>query len=111
MAGLKAEIPIEGFEVFAMGVDHPECVAFDRSGDLWAGGEAGQIYRITPDQKVQQITSMGGFCGGLAFSPKDELFVCNPSLGIVKVKASGEFSMFASHAGEHKLICPNFGVF
>jgi len=108
---MQPEIPIESFEIFATGVDHPECIAFDRNGDLWAGGEAGQIYRITPDRKVQQITSMGGFCGGLAFSPRDELFVCNPSLGIVRVKPSGEFSVFASHAGEHKMICPNYGVF
>jgi len=108
---LTTEIPIESFEVFATGVDHPECVAFDRNGDLWAGGEAGQIYRISSDRKPQLITTMGGFCGGLAFSPKDELFVCNPSLGIVCVEPSGKFSVFASHAGEHKLLCPNYGVF
>jgi gluconolactonase len=108
---LTTEIPIDAFEVFATGVDHPECVAFDRGGDLWAGGEAGQIYRISSDRKPQLITTMGGFCGGLAFSPKDELFVCNPSLGIVRVEPSGKFSEFASHAGEHKLLCPNYGVF
>ena len=39
-------IPRERWEVFAGGLDHPECVAFDRKGNLWAGGEAGQIYRI-----------------------------------------------------------------
>ena len=108
---MQPEIEIEAFEVFATGIDHPECLAFDRSGDLWAGGEAGQVYRITPDRNVQLVTTMGGFCGGLAFSPEGELYVCNPSLGIVQVKSSGEFSVFASHAGEHKLICPNFGVF
>jgi gluconolactonase len=54
---------------------------------------------------------MGGFCAGLAFSPDDELFVCNASLGIVRVKLSGEFAVFASHAGQHKMICPNYGLF
>jgi gluconolactonase len=108
---MTPEIPTESFEIFATGIDHPECVAFDRGGDLWAGGEAGQIYRISPERKVQLVTSMGGFCAGLAFSTEDELFVCNPSLGVVRVKPSGEFSVFASHAGEHKLICPNYGVF
>src|SRR5436190_22070765 len=54
---------------------------------------------------------MGGFCGGLAFSPKDELFVCNPNHGIVRVDARGQFSIFASHAGTHQLVCPNYGVF
>jgi Gluconolactonase len=105
------ELPIEAFQIFATNIDHPECIAFDRSGDLWAGGETGQIYRIPPDGKAQLITTMGGFCAGLAFSAADELFVCNPGLGIVHVKSSGEFSVFATHAGSHKLVCPNYGVF
>ena len=105
------EVPIERFEVFVTGVDHPECVAFDGRGDLWAGGEAGQIYRISPDRQVQLVTTMGGFCAGLAFSPADELFVCNPQHGIVRVEPKGGFSVFASQAGGHKLICPNYGVF
>src|SRR5258708_3053026 len=108
---MEPELPISAFEIFATGVDHPECVAFDRAGDLWAGGEAGQIYRISKDGKAQLITTLGGFCAGLAFSPKDELLVCNSSLGIVRVSSSGEFSIFASHAGHHKLICPNYGLF
>jgi len=108
---MNPEIPIEAFEIFATGIDHPECVAFDRNGVLWAGGEAGQIYAVSPDGKSRLVATMGGFCAGLAFSPNDELFVCNPGLGIVRVKPSGEFSVFASHAGQHKLICPNYGLF
>ncbi len=108
---MKPVIPIEAFTVFATGVDHPECVAFDRAGDLWAGGEAGQIYRITPDGTVRLVVTLGGFCAGLAFSPADELFVCNPQHGIVRVKSNGDFSIFASHAGDHKIICPNYGLF
>lgn len=108
---MPPRIAIESFEIFANGLDHPECLAFDRAGSLWAGGEAGQVYRIAPAGQVHIGANLGGFCAGLAFSPEDELFVCNPSLGIVRVKASGEFSIFADHADGHKLICPNFGVF
>ena len=108
---MQPEIPIEEFEIFATAIDHPECVAFDRNGTLWAGGEAGQIYRISRDGKTELVANLGSFCAGLAFSPADELFVCNPALGIVRVNPSGEFSVFAARAGEHKLICPNFGVF
>jgi gluconolactonase len=105
------ELPIEAFQIFATNIDHPECIAFDEAGDLWAGGESGQIYRIPPDGKAKLVTTMGGFCAGLAFSPANELFVCNPSLGIVRVKQSGDSSVFATHADGHKLVCPNYGVF
>jgi gluconolactonase len=105
------ELSIEAFSIFANGLDHPECLAFDRHGDLWIGGEAGQIYRVSPEGKVQLVTNLGGFCAGLAFSPKGELFVCNPKLGIVRVDPTGDFTVFATHAGERKLVCPNYGLF
>jgi sugar lactone lactonase YvrE len=30
-------------------LDHPEGVAVDRDGNVWCGGERGQIYRLDPD--------------------------------------------------------------
>ena len=108
---MQPEIPIDAFEIFATGIDHPECLAFDRQGVLWAGGEGGQVYRVSPEREVKQVTSLGSFNAGLAFSPADELFVCNPQLGIVRVSANGGQSVFASHAGTHKLVCPNYGLF
>lgn len=106
------ELPIENLEVFAREVDHAECIAFDRDGNLWASGEAGQIHRISPDGKVEIIANLGSYSAGIAFSPSEEdLFVCNPSLGIVRVDKSGKWKVFASHCGERKLICPNYGVF
>lgn len=108
---MTPEIPIERFEVFATGLDHPECVAFDRDGNLWAGGEAGQVYRIDRDARVHTVATLGGFTGGLAFSPADELFVCNPSLGVVRVARDGRHEVFATHADGHKIITPNYAVF
>jgi gluconolactonase len=106
------EIPIERFEIFAAGLDHPECVAFDRAGNLWAGGEAGQVYRIDPAGEVETVTTLGGFTGGVAFSPIDDaVYVCNTAHGIVRVEADGRHSVFAAGAADHKLICPNFLVF
>ncbi len=105
-------IPVERFEVFATGLDHPECLAFDREGFLWAGGEGGQVYRISPDGKiVEQVASLGTFNAGVAFSPGGELIVCNPAQGLVRVHANGKTEAFATHAGERKLICANFGLF
>ena len=61
---MQPQILDEQFEIFATGLDHPECCAFDRDGNLWAGGEAGQIYRIDPAGKVETIANVGGFCCG-----------------------------------------------
>ena len=108
----EPEIAIERFEVFAAGLDHPECIAFDRVGNLWAGGEAGQVYRIDSAGKVETVTTLGGFTAGLAFSPLDHsLYVCNTAHGVVRVEADGRHSVFAAGTAEHKMICPNFLVF
>ena len=104
-------IPIDRFEVFATGLDHPECLAFDRAGNLWAGGEGGQVYRISRTGEVQQIATLGSFNGGLAFSPDDDVIVCNPAQGLVRVSGHGDSKLFASHAGDRKLICPNYPVY
>jgi gluconolactonase len=107
-----SEVPIECFEIFATGLDHSECLAFDRQGWLWAGGEAGQVYRISPAGSLETVAEIGGFCGGVAWSPDDaELFVCNPRHGIVRVNRRGESTVFAAAAGTHRLVCPNYGLF
>jgi gluconolactonase len=108
---MTSEFPIEQFSVFAANLDHPECLAFDRAGNLWAGGEGGQIYRIDRDGRATTVANLGGFCAGLAFSPDDELFVCVPATGIVRAAADGKHSVFASHVGGEKLIGVNYGLF
>ncbi len=109
---MTPELPIENFEIYANGLDHPECLAFGREGCLWAGGEAGQIYRIRPGGAPEVVAEMGGFCGGVAWSPDDaELFVCNPHHGIVRVNRRGEWRVLADRAGGHRLVCPNYGLF
>jgi gluconolactonase len=104
---LTPEIAIERFEIFANGLDHPECLAFDREGILWAGGEAGQIYRISKEGQVQTVATLGGFTGGICWSPDDStLYACNPAHGVVRVERSGKWSVFAKD-----MICPNYGLF
>jgi gluconolactonase len=108
----EPEIPIERFEVFASGLDHPECIVFDRDGHLWAGGEAGQVYRINASGEVQTVATLGGFTGGIAFSPIDHvLYACNPGLGLVRVEADGRHAVFADGAEGHTMVCPNYPVF
>jgi gluconolactonase len=106
------EISIDQFETYADGLDHSEDIAFDREGILWAGGELGQIYRIPEKGRVEEVTNIGGFCLGLAFSSTDELFVCNSKLGCVtRVQKNGKARLFADSVVDRKLKLPNYGVF
>ena len=106
------EIVVDQFETYADGLDHPEDIAFDSDGVLWAGGEAGQVYRIPEKGRVEEVTNVGGFCLGLAFSPSDELYICNSKLAsVIKVQKNGKSKLFADSAGNYKLKLPNYGVF
>ena len=109
---MKPAVPIDRFEVFAEGLDHPEGLAFDRDGQLWAGGELGQIYRISNKGKVKTVTTLGGFNLGLTFSPRQDLFVCNFKLGaLVQLDRSGKVIRSWEKVGRYRLRNPNFSVF
>jgi len=110
--GMRPQIPLEDFEIFAEGLDHPEGLAFDADGDLWAGGELGQIYKISRKGKVQTVATLGGFNLGLTFSARQELFVCNFKLGaLIHLDRSGKVIHSWDRAGRYRLRTPNFSVF
>lgn len=105
---------INDIEIFADGLDHPECVAVHPDGSVWAGGEAGQIYKISADGKsIQEITNTGGFNLGVAFSPDASwLAVCdlkNKCLWKYEIQ-SGSLTVF-SDGSERKFLTPNYAVF
>src|SRR5687768_16190892 len=105
------EIPTEAFDIFARGLDHPDGLAFDCNGDLWAGGEAGQLYRIDPSGRTEIVADLGGFCVWMAFSPAVDLHVCVTGRGVVRVGRSGPPVLFADEVSGRALVCPNFPVF
>lgn len=109
---MKPLISLHEFEVFAEGIDHPEGLAFDAEGNLWAGGELGQIYRISQKGKVRTVVTLGGFNLGLTFSSRQDLFVCNFKLGaLIQVDRSGKILRSWERAGRYRLRNPNFSVF
>lgn len=111
-ADLQPEIPVKRFRSFAEGLDHPEGLAFDADGYLWAGGELGQIYRIDARGRVKEIARLGGFCLGLTFSKKQELFVCNfKRAALLHLNRKGRVLGCIERVGNRKLITPNFSVF
>jgi sugar lactone lactonase YvrE len=65
------------------GLDHPEGVCWDaRAGVLYAGGELGQLYRITLDGAVEQVARMPKFAQGMAVDAKGHVFVCCQDAGV-----------------------------
>ena len=105
--------PIENVRIFAGGLDHPEGVAVAYDGTVYAGGEAGQVYRISPDgRKVEIIANTGGFCLGLTLDQQDNLYICDcKRKAVLKLSTKGDVSVFVEAVGGRKLIQPNFGVF
>ena len=108
----KPLFPKDAFRVFADGLDHPEGLAFDDEQALWAGGELGQIYRVKPDGRSKEVIRLGGFCLGLTFSARQELWVCNSGLhALMKIDRSGRLLGTICRTEDRPLITPNFSVF
>lgn len=109
---MRPLIPLAHFHTFAEGLDHPEGLAFDADGVLWAGGELGQVYRIGPNRRVREVARMGGFCLGLTFSRAQELYVCNFKLpALVRMNRKGRILDSWNRCGNRKFKTPNFSVF
>ena len=101
--------------VFADGLDHPECVAVHPDGTVWAGGEAGQIYRIAADgAHVEEVANTGGFILGIAFSPDAAwLAICDSGHHCVwrLDTKTMQLERFADGAAGHAFNIPNYAVF
>jgi len=106
-------LPITNFRPFVAGLDHPEGVCWGLDGFVYAGGEAGQIYRIAPDgSTVTEIASTGGFILGLAQDADRNLYVCD--LGrqaVMRITPQGEVSIYSGGAPDRPFVAPNYPVF
>ncbi len=100
---------------FATGLDHPECIAVHIDGSVWAGGEAGQVYRISSDgSEVKEVANTGGFILGIAFDRGcNWLAICDSGHKCVwKLDLStNQLSIFSSGGASHSFRIPNYPVF
>ena len=108
-------LSIEDVTIFADGLDHPECIAVHPDGSVWAGGEGGQIYKISEDGKViEEVNNTKGFNLGIAFSPDASwLAVCdnkNKCVWKLDIKTN-ELTKFATGAGGATIDIPNYACF
>jgi gluconolactonase len=95
------------------GLDHPECVCLAPDGMLYAGGEAGQVYRLARDGSHQeQIGSTGGFALGIAYDGSGSAYICDcGKASVYRVGSGGAVTLFSAGAPDQAAAVPNFGVF
>lgn len=108
-------LSIEDVTIFADGLDHPECVAVHPDGSVWAGGEGGQIYRISEDGKIiEEVNNTKGFNLGIAFSPGASwLAVCdnkNKCVWKLDIETNG-LTKFVTGTDTTPFNIPNYACF
>lgn len=104
-------IPLDRVQVLADGLDHPEGVAWGPDGFVYAGGEAGQIYRISLAGDVEVLGTTGGFCLGLCLDAHANVYVCDQgNRAVMRVAQSGSVTRYAD-GGSVPMRVPNSLVF
>jgi len=104
---------LDQITTYAEGLDHPEGVSVDAQGTVWAGGEAGQIYRVPAEGRLEEVCSTGGFLLGLALDLDGYVYACDVGRKEV-VRAdprSGAVTTYSAGAVGSPFRNPNFPVF
>lgn len=94
-------------------LDHPEGLAVDLKGNMYAGGEAGQVYYIDIINRTSKcITKTGGFILGVTLDGKGRIYLCDVGCrGILQCIPDGQVRTYCSGIKERSLANPNFSVF
>jgi gluconolactonase len=112
-------LPMGKVEVFFDGtfteprLRHPEGVAIDKEGNVWCGGEGGEIYRIRSDgSDLELVASTEGFTLGLAFDAIGNLYTCDlKHAAVFRLSAAdGSLERFTDGGTAKKIRIPNFPV-
>jgi gluconolactonase len=92
-------VGLDRIEMFAGGLDHPEGITVTPDGVIYVGGEAGQIYRIEPDDTFTEVANTGGFILGIAADGAGRIYAIDtvhqcvwrvdPEIGSQEVYTSG----------------------
>jgi gluconolactonase len=108
-----AVLELTDFTVFVEGLDHPECVAWGPDGLLYAGGEAGQVYRMTADGgELTEVGSTGGFLLGICLDGDGTVYACDSAKpAVVRMTSTGAVDVYSSGNGDRSFANPNYPVF
>ena len=100
------------FETVATDLDHPEGVAAGPNGLLYAGGEAGQIYRIEADGSVREIASTDGFIYGVTLDASGNVYACDyGNASVMRISSEGLVTTYSTGTPGRPIRVPNFSAF
>lgn len=100
------------FGTVATGLDHPEGVAVGPDGSLYAGGEAGQVYRIQADGSVQEIATTDGFLYGVTLDGAGNVYACDVgNTAVLRISSDGNVSTHSTGTQDRPMRVPNFAAF
>jgi gluconolactonase len=105
-------VGLDSLEVFAGGLDHSEGIAITPAGELYVGGEAGQIYHIVDDKPVV-VAHTGGFLLGLAADAAGRIYAIDNTAKTVwrYDPATHAVTVYAKGPEGHPFNVPNWGAF
>lgn len=93
-------------------LDHPEGVCVGPDGTIHAGGEEGQLYRITADGRQEQVASTGGCLLGLALDGDGNVHACDlKRRALVRIDPDGGVAERSTGTPERRIQVPNYPVF
>lgn len=101
-----------GVRIVVDGLDHPECVTVDRKGNLYCGGESGQLYALSDsDSSANVISTRGGLILGVCVNGNGTIYACDASgKELYARKPDGEFSVISRGSADRVMQIPNFPV-
>ena len=99
--------------VLVDGLDHAEGVAWGPDGYAYAGGEAGQLYRIDIENRdVAQVADTGGFLLGIALDARNNVYACDTgNKAVMRITQDGVVSTYSSGSPGEPFATPNYPAF
>jgi sugar lactone lactonase YvrE len=109
---VASQVGLDRIEIVADGLDHPEGVASGPDGMLYAGGEAGQIYRVDPESgEILELASSGGWILGLAIDADGEIVCCDAKRHeVLCCSPEGALRTLSAGSPDRAMVNPNFAV-
>lgn len=105
-------LSLSSIEVFADGLDHPECVTRGPDGSIFAGGEAGQVYRIDGVGHPVVVGTTEGFTLGLCVDGDNNIYTCDVDhRAVMRITPDGVVEQYSRGSEDDPFHAPNFPVF